>query len=366
MGRPGEQRDVVVVGSGQSGLAVGYYLTRMGTDVLILERAAQVGVSWSRRWDSLRLFTPARYDALPGARFRSPYWSYPGKDDVAAYLADYAARFDLPVQTKADAVGLDGTAGSFQVRLNDGQTVGARQVVVATGAFGTLWIPPFAADLDARVVQVHTDDYRNPTQIPPGRVVVVGGGSSGFQIALELALAGRDVHLSEGARLRVLPQRPAGRDLFWWLTVTGAIHAPVTSPLGRRLRANEPVIGTTRRQLRRAGVTFRPRATASHGDTVTFADGTTFRPAAVVWATGYRHGDRWVTVSGALDATGTLVVDDAATPVSGLYVLGRPWQRSRGSALLGYVRYDAHRLAQRITAEASPEALPNATAAEPQ
>lgn len=176
MGRPDEQRDVVVVGAGQSGLALGHYLTRAGVDVLILERAAQVGASWSRRWDSLRLFTPARYDALPSAMFPGPSWSYPAKDDVAAYLAHYALRFDLPVRTRVEVVGLDGTVGAFQVRLNDGHTIGARQVVVATGAFGTPWIPPFAQGLDAHVVQVHTNDYRDPAQIPPGRVVVVGGG----------------------------------------------------------------------------------------------------------------------------------------------------------------------------------------------
>ncbi|MEU4361847.1 NAD(P)/FAD-dependent oxidoreductase [Promicromonospora sp. NPDC023987] len=361
-----EQRDVVVIGAGQSGLALGYYLTRAGMDVLILDRAAQVGASWSRRWDSLRLFTPARYDALPGATFPGQPWSYPGKDDVATYLAAYAERFGLPVRTGADVIALDGTRGAFEVRVSDGEMIRAKQVVVATGAFGTPWIPPFATDLDSEVVQVHTDAYRNPAQLPPGRVVVVGGGNSGFQIALELAHTGRDVHLAEGTRLRALPQRPAGRDLFWWLTVTGAIHAPATSPVGRRLRANEPVIGTTRHQLRRAGVTFRPRATSAHGDTITFADATTAQPAAVVWATGYRYDDRWITTPGALDITGTLLVDDVATPVPGLYALGRPWQRSRGSALLGYVRYDAHRLAQRITAEASPEAMPNATAAEPQ
>src|SRR5690606_34207804 len=127
---------------------------------------------------------------------------------------------------------------------------------VATGAFGRPWTPAFAAELDPAVVQVHTDDYQRPDQLPPGPVLVVGGANSGRQIALELARAGRVVHLSEGARLRELPQRPLGRDLFWWLTTTRVIQAPATSFVGRCLRANEPVIGTPRRALRAAGVTF--------------------------------------------------------------------------------------------------------------
>ncbi|WP_206074512.1 flavin-containing monooxygenase [Antribacter gilvus] len=323
--------------------------------MLILERADRVGTSWARRWDSLRLFTPARYDALPGAVFPGPPWSYPGKDDVARYLAGYAARFSLPVLTGAEAAALDRSGDGFDIRLTDGRVVAARQVVVATGAFGTPWIPTFAAGLDPHVLQVHTDDYRNPAQVPPGPVLVVGGGNSGIQIALELALTGRDVHLSGGTRPRVLPQRPAGRDLFWWLTVSGAIHAPAASLVGRRLRANEPVIGTARGRLRRAGVTFRPCTTAARANTLTFADGTDATPASVVWATGYRHDDRWITIADALDTAGALIVDDAATPVPGLYALGRPWQRSRGSALLGYVRHDAQRLAATIAAEARRE-----------
>ena len=343
--------DVVVVGAGQAGLALGYYLTRAGLDVLLLERAERVGASWARRWDSLRLFTPAWYDSLPGAPFPADPWSYPGKDQVATYLADYATRFDLPVRTGADVTRLTGTAGDFRIGLATGETIRAARVVVASGAFGRPWTPTFATELDPAIVQVHTEDYQRPDRLPPGLVLVVGGANSGRQIALELARAGRTVHLAEGARLRELPQRPLGRDLFWWLTTTRAIHAPATSLLGRRLRANEPVIGTSRRTLRAAGVTFHSRAQGVTGGTVRFADGQTVRPAAVVWATGYRHDDTWITTRGALDEHGALVVDDGATPVPGLHAIGRPWQRDRGSALLGYVHRDADRLARRLAAE---------------
>jgi len=203
------------------------------------------------------------------------------------------------------------------------------------------------------VVQVHTDDYRKPSGLPAGPVLVVGGGNSGFQVAHELAATGRPVHLAEGAHLRTVAQRIAGRDLFWWLTTTGVIRAPGHTRLGRRLRANEPIIGTSRRSLRRAGVTFRPRVVGATGGTVTFADGTSLSPSAVVWATGYRHDDRWITVPGALDPHGSLLSTGAETPVPGLHTIGRPWQHDRGSSLLGYVQHDAQRLAERLTGEAA-------------
>jgi len=346
--------DVVVVGAGQAGLAAGYHLTRAGVEVQLLERADRVGTSWARRWDSLRLFTPVRYDGLPGLPFPGDPWSYPGKDDVAAYLAEYARHFALPVRTGAEVVSLAGEAGRFTLRLADGGTVRAHRVVVATGAFGRPATPDLSGELSPQVVQVHSDDYRSPAELPDGRVLVVGGGNSGFQIALELAESGREVHLAEGARLRAVPQRIAGRDLFWWLTATRAVHAPSSTFVGRRLRASDTIIGTTRRALRRAGVAFRPRATTADTSTVGFADGTTFAPSAVVWATGYRQDDRWVTIPGALDTAGELTTDDGVTPVPGLYTLGRPWQRDRGSALLGYVRHDAERLAGRLASTPEP------------
>jgi putative flavoprotein involved in K+ transport len=344
------QREVVIVGAGQAALATAYYLRQAGVDVQLLERRSTVGASWSRRWDSLRLFTPARYDALPGLPFPGDPWSYPGKDDVAAYLAQYASRFELPVRTDAEVVALTGRQDAFELHLPGEETITARRVVVATGAFGTPYTPALSGDLGPNVVQVHTDDYRSPATLPAGPVLVVGGGNSGFQLAHELASSGRPVHLAEGTRLRTVRQRIAGRDLFWWLTTTRVIHAPAHTGLGRRLRANEPVIGTFRTGLRQAGVLFRPRVVSATKTTVTFVDGTSLAPSTVVWATGYRHDDRWISLPGALAATGALVTAGADTTIAGLHTIGRPWQRDRGSALLGFVHRDAQRLADRLTA----------------
>lgn len=353
-GRHMVERDVAIIGAGQAGLAAGYYLRRAGVDVELFEAAEEAGASWSRRWDSLRLFTPARFDALPGSPFPGDPWRYPTKDEVAEYVRNFAAESRLPVRYRSEVIRLEGEAGTFRLHLSTGETVHAARVVVATGAFGRPRIPSFAANLGAAVAQVHTDGYRNPDQLPPGPVLVVGDGNSGRQIALELAKAGRTVHLAEGSgRTRELPQRILGRDLFWWLTLTRVIHAPSDSFIGKRLRANEPVIGTSRRALRAGGVTFHPRALTATDGTVQFIDGRSIQPAVVLWATGYRHDDSWIAVSGAVDRVGTLLADDVATPARGLYSIGRPWQRDRGSALLGYVQRDARLLAERIAAAAS-------------
>ncbi|WP_407670765.1 flavin-containing monooxygenase [Nesterenkonia sedimenti] len=290
---------------------------------------------------------------MPGFDFPGEPGTHPGKDKVADYLATYAQRYALPVHLDTRMTRLNGAAGDFRLRFASREPLRARAVVVATGAFGSPFVPGLANRLDPQVLQIHSEDYRNPSQLRGDNVSVVGGGNSGFQIALELANQGKRVSLSEGAGLRSLPQRLLGRDLFWWLTTTGLIGVAGSSRLGRRLRANEPVIGTSRRRLRRAAVSFRPRTVEAHTDRLSFEDGTNIKVDTVVWTTGYRHDDTWIDIPGALNENGALTNQDGVTPVEGLYTLGRPWQRDRGSSLLGYVRRDAERLAHRLAREAS-------------
>lgn len=307
-----------------------------------------VGDSWERRWDSLRLFTPVHYDGITGSPFPGERWAYPTKDDVAAYLADFAAHHDLAIQTSTQVVDLTGRQGDFVARTAAGERWRARQVVIATGAFGVPSIPSWASQLPPEIQQVHSDTYARPDDLPHGPVLVVGGGNSGMQIALEVARTGRSVHLSQGQRSRHLPQRIVGRDLFWWLNITALMRVAGSSPLGRLLRTNDPVIGTAPRTLARAGVTFHPRAVGASGNRVKFQDDAHLEPRAVVWATGYRQDDRWIKIPQALDQTGALINNDGRTPVPGLHTIGRPWQRTRGSALLGFVSQDAERLAIHI------------------
>jgi putative flavoprotein involved in K+ transport len=340
--------DVVVVGAGQAGLAMGYHLRERGVRFMILEAGPAIGRSWRSRWDSLRLFTPARYAALPGMPFPGPPDAYPGKDQVADYLVDYAATVDLPVHLNTAVTALRRDGEVFTLTTSTGQ-VRARHVVAATGPFQKPAVPAVATALAADIVQLHSSAYRNPRQLPDGDVLVVGGGNSGFQIATELATnrdgPDRAVVLSIGTRNTAIPQRPLGRDIFWWQTVLGLLPAPIDSRRGRWMRRGEgTVIGTTRRQLRHAGVGLRPRLVHAEGHRVRFADGHTTalsHGVCVVWATGYRRDHSWVDIPDALDEHGRLRHAGGVTPVPGLFVLGQPWQRTSGSALIGYVGHDA-------------------------
>ncbi|WP_231496290.1 flavin-containing monooxygenase [Nocardioides sp. URHA0032] len=359
--------DVLVIGAGQAGLAIGYHLRRAGLRFLIVDAATELGSSWRNRWDSLRLFTPAQYDGLPGMAFPARTGTYPTRTEVADYLTAYAARFELAVLLGTPVTRLERDPrwdGDGFVAHTPQGLLHARQVVVATGPFQTPVIPAVSRGLGSEVTQLHSAEYRNPAQIRPGRVVVVGGGNSGRQIALELASShigvpsgSHDVTLAVGTEEPELPQRILGRDLFWWLTKTRLLAKPVGSRLARRMRARgDLVIGSPMKQLRAAGVDIRPRLTAAAGDTVTFADHTESRPATIIWATGFRSDYSWIKIDGAVNETG-VAHHRGVSPVPGLSFIGLPWQHTRGSALLGFVKDDAAWLAERITAQvASPTA----------
>lgn len=354
--------EVLVIGAGQAGLALGFHLRKRGVDVLLVDAAPAPGHSWRTRWDSLRLFTPAQYDGLPGLPFPGADGTYPSKDDVADYLARYARTFELPLRLRTRVDRLSPMGRIFAARTSvigdDGTerpgVVTARRVVVATGPFQRPVVPTISAGFGADVQQVHSSAYRHPGSLPgetDGTVLVVGSGNSGLQIALELA-ATRDVVLAQGSRALMLPQRLLGRDLFWWLTRTGALTKSADSPVARRMRERgDLVIGTRWADLLRAGVDVRPRLTGAQGSLATFADGSARPVSTVLWATGFRPDVDWLDVPGAV-RDGRIVQDQGVTPVAGLYTIGQPWQSTRGSALLGFVQRDAERLGELLAAQA--------------
>lgn len=344
---PGSQYDVAVIGAGQAGLAIGYFLAEEGRRFTILEASDSIGAAWRDRWDSLVLFTPRRYDSLPGLPFPGDPDGYPGRDEVIDYLENYASTFDLPVQLNSPVQSLASTDDGFVLDVGT-RTLEAEQVVVATGPFQVPNVPAFAADLAPNVVQMHSTGYRSPSDVPEGTVVVVGGGNTGFQIAKELS-ATHAVHLAIGSRQTPLPQRLLGRDLFWWLTKTGLIEKTVQSRIGRRARDRDTLIGSSRRDVNRHGVEVRPRVVGASGGAVTFADGSELDVDAVIWATGYRSEHGWINLP-VFDQNGDVLHRRGVTGVPGLFFLGLTWQHTRGSALLGWVRDDAEFISERIAA----------------
>jgi putative flavoprotein involved in K+ transport len=338
-----ELLDVVVVGGSQAGLAMAWHLAKQNLRFVVRDAAPELGDTWRCRWDSLRLFTPTQYDALPGMAFPGPPDTYPGKDAVAGYLKAYAAAFDLPVRLNSPVTRLSQTDEGFKIHTQR-EVFNVRQVVVAAGPFQVPFLPSAAQRLDSSVTQPHSAEYRNPQALPTGPVLVVGGGNSGFQIAEELATADRQVDLSIATKMPILPQRLAGKDLFWWLTRLGLLRVTVDSRLGRRMSSRDFIIGSSRRQLQAAGV-------GADGRTVRFADGTSLDVEVVIWATGYRPDYSWIDIPG-VTRDGKVVHRRGVTDVPGLYFLGLSWQHTRGSALLGFVHDDAAYLAGRITSHA--------------
>jgi putative flavoprotein involved in K+ transport len=337
--------DVVVVGAGHAGLAMGYFLREQGRHFLIVE-ARSIASAWRERWDSLTLFTPRRYSGLPGLPFPGDPDGYPTRDEVVEYLEEYAERFELPLEENARVRRLAKEGGLFVLEV-DGRTIAAEHVVVATGPFQTPYVPEVAERHSPEVFQTHATGYRKPADVPGEKVLIVGGGNTGFQIAKELSET-HNVVLAVGSRQKPLPQRLLGRDLFWWLTTSRLFNTNIESRLGRRLSTRDTLIGSSPRELRgRYGVELKPRVVDADDRIVRFEDGSELEVDAVVWATGYRPDYSWVDLP-IFGQDGRLRHRRGVTDVAGLYFLGLTWQHTRGSALIGWVKNDAEFIAAEI------------------
>jgi putative flavoprotein involved in K+ transport len=344
----------VVIGGSQSGLAVGYYLKQQGLPFVILDENDRIGDAWRKRWDSLRLFTPGRYDGLPGMPFPGSPSSYPTKDETADYLEAYSREFELPVRAGIKVDRLSKAGDRFEVSCGE-HTLLAENVVVATGAFNTPRLPSFARELDESISQLHSKEYRRPSQIQKGAVLVVGAGNSGAEIAIELAphhktwLAGPDTG-QEPAR--------AGSRLdhlftpFMWLVAT---RLTVKTALGRKLRdhfTNPPrgiPLGRVRRKdFARAGIERVPRMTAVRNGYPVLENGRVLEVSNVIWCTGYAPRYDWIDVP--LPTRNGLPIHDRGIVEAwpGLYIVGLPFLYSLSSALLGGVGRDARHIVDHI------------------
>lgn len=335
---------VVVVGAGQAGLAVGFHLMKRGVDFVILEAHGRVGETWRRRWESLRLFTPARLDGLPGMPFPDRPDALPNKDQMAAYLERYAEHFKLPVRVNTSVRKLTWETDRFVVETND-RRFEADQVVIATGAHPIPRIPSFAIDLDPGIFQLHSADYREPSQFHPGDVLVVGAGNSGAEIAMEASKDHR-VWLSGRCPGTVSP-RMYSRPL-WWL----ATHLlTIQTPMGRNFAARAHTRGTPRVRLRDrdfslASICRVPRTTGVADGKPRLKDGRSLDVKTVVWCTGFDHDLTWVDPPGfdylPPHERGVVTIQP------GLYFVGLPFQFGVSSALIDGVGRDAEHVVQRI------------------
>ncbi|MEU4446526.1 NAD(P)/FAD-dependent oxidoreductase [Actinosynnema sp. NPDC050801] len=338
----------VVIGGGQSGLAAAWAVKAAGGQPVVLEAGKWPTGSWAGYYDSLALFSPARFSSLPGLAFGGDPDRYPHRDEVVAYLARYAEWLGVEIRTGRRVEKVVAGAGGFEVAVASGERVPARRVIAATGGFGTPYRPALPGLGRFAGSVVHAAQYRNPEPYAGKRIVVVGAGNSAVQIAHELAAVAR-VTLASRKPVRFVKQRPWGRDVHWWWSVTGVDRAPVGRWLPKQF--STPVLdeGTYRAAITAGRPDRRPMFTDLDGDRVTWADGSRERVDALVLATGYRPGLGYLEAMGALDADGyPRHRSGLSTTHPGLGFVGLEWQRSLSSATLRGVGPDARYVVRRL------------------
>jgi putative flavoprotein involved in K+ transport len=334
--------DILVIGAGQAGLALGYHLKTTPFTFHIVDCHRRIGDSWRKRYDSLVLFTPRAYSALPGLAVPGDPESYATKDEIADYLESYAIHFELPVMGDTPIRLLERTNEGFRATTGTGETIDCRAVVLATGAFQQPALPLISQQLSVDVLQLSPETYTSPAQIPAGEVVVVGDGATGRHIARELTVT-HHVLLSTGRPRRVSPERILGKSLFWWMDKLGLVRASRESAIGKYLMNVDPFPGKALglKRLGQLGVIVVGRLLHVDGKSVTFESRETAAVETVIWATGYKENADWIAIPEAKDAQGNLLHRRGVSPVPHLYLIGRSWQWTRGSALLTGVGDDA-------------------------
>jgi putative flavoprotein involved in K+ transport len=358
-----ERFETVIVGGGQAGLATGYHLARRGRPFVILDAGRRVGDPWRARWDSLRLYTPARYSRLPGWDFPAAAWHYPARDEVADYLEAYAARFELPVRNGVRVDGLTRHGDRYLVTAGE-RRFEADNVVVAAGTYAQPRVPSFAADLGPAVLQLHSSRYRRPDELRPGGVLVVGAGNSGVEIGLELS-ATHPTWVSgphpgnEPARARSRMDRLTTPAI--WFAFSRVLS--VGNPVGRALRpklltAAAPLAAVRRKDLVAAGVELVPRTVGARDGLPLLEDGRALEVANVVWCTGYRSDFSWIDLPGFEPGEHPAHDRGVVAGQPGLYFVGLFFLTSIVSGLVGGVGQDAGHIAAAIAARSRAAAAP--------
>lgn len=364
-----EEIETVIIGAGQAGLATGYHLRKRGRQFVILDGNARVGDNWRAQWDTLRLYTPAKYDGLPCLPFPAAKWSYPTKDQVADYLESYADHFDLPIRMRTRVEKLEPLAdGRYAVTTGEHHIL-ADNVVVATGTFGrTPYLPDFAVDLDPAIRQLHSSEYRRPDQLKDGPVLVVGGSHSGTDIAFEVApthptvLCGRDP-----GQIPVRLEKKGARVFFPIFLFLGKHLITRRTPMGRKelheIRYHGgPMLRVKREDLLARGVErVHNRVTGVQDGRPVLDDGRVMDVANVVWCTGFRQVFDWIKVPVIGEDGWPEEMRGVAAGAPGLFFCGLCFQFAFSSMTLPGVGRDAEYVAKRIVSRS--RALRTVTAA---
>jgi len=353
-----ESFETVIVGGGQAGLATAYHLKRQGRSFMILDASERVGDPWRKRWDSLRLYSPASYDGLPGLRFPAKRTAYPTTHEMADYLESYAAHFELPVQSGTAVDRLAKDVDRYVLTAGD-QTFEADNVVVATGVMQKPRVPSFAPELDPRITQLHSNDYRNVSQLQPGAVLVVGASHSGSDIAYEAAASHHTI--LSGVDTGQIPARVdtrRGRMGFRMLFFAGSHILTMDTPIGRKMRPHirlggAPLLRYRRKELLAAGVErVLERTVAVQDGLPVLDDGRVLDVRNVVWCTGFRPDFSWIDVPFERGDDGYPVqYRGVVASAPGLYFVGLLFLHSFTSMLIGGTGRDAERVARHLVSQ---------------
>lgn len=350
-----ERYETVIIGGGQAGLSVGYHLQKAGRSFVVLDAGERIGDSWRTRWDSLRLYSPAVKDGLPGLSFPAARTAYPTKDEMGDYLETYARHFELPVKSGVAVDGLTKDNGRYLVRAGE-HRFDADNVVVATGVFKKPYTPEFARELDPGITQLHSNDYRNLAQLQEGSVLVVGAAHSGSDVAWEAAhdheviLSGRDT-----GQIPVPVESRRGRAGFRALVFAGTHILNVDTPLGRKMRPHVrhgggPLLRYRRKDLAAAGVErVLERTVGVEDGKPVLESGRVLDVRNVIWCTGFRPDFSWIRVPYEIEEDGYPAQYRGAVPSSpGLYFAGLPFLHSFASMLIAGSARDAGHVAKHI------------------